>query len=57
MVEELDVTKMVYCPDVSNMMDCNDCIGCEYYHGMGDLDFTSKCGFEDGEKNEEGGEE
>ena len=35
------------------MVDCDDCCGCEYYRGMGDLEFTLKCGFEDNEKNEE----
>ena len=39
-MEELDVTKMVFCPDQQMVVDCNDCCGCEYYHGMGDLDFT-----------------
>ena len=52
-MEELDVTKMVYCPDQEIMVDCGDCCFCEYYHGMGDLDFTMKCGFVDKEKNEE----
>jgi len=52
-MEELDVTKMVYYPDQQEMVDCEDCCGCEYYHGMGDLDFTLKCGFEDDEKYEE----
>ena len=49
-MKELDVTKMVFCPDQQMMMDLDDCSGCEYYHGMGDLDFTLKCGFEDKEK-------
>ena len=49
-MKELDVTKMVFCPDQQMMMDLDDCGGCEYYHGMGDLDFPLKCGFEDKEK-------
>ena len=49
-MKELDVTKMVFCPNQQMMMDCDDCSGCEYYHGMGDIDFTLKCGFDDKEK-------
>jgi len=46
-VEEYDVTKMVMCPDQDIMVECADCTGCEFYHGMGDNDFTMKCGFPD----------
>ena len=51
MVEELDVTKMVMCPDQEMMVDAGDCAFCAYYHGMGDLEFTLICGFTDKEKN------
>jgi hypothetical protein len=53
MVKNLDVAKMVFCPDQEKSVECDECTGCPYYHGMGDLDFTLKCGFEDKEKNEE----
>jgi hypothetical protein len=52
-MEELDVMKMVWCPDQDELVDCEDCIGCDYYHGMGDLDFTLKCGFVDENEDEE----
>jgi hypothetical protein len=52
-MEELDVTKMVFCPDREMMVDCANCCGCDYYHGMGNMDFTMKCGFADNEKNGE----
>lgn len=55
MVELLDVTKMVFCPDENINVDCDDCVFCEYYHGMGDLDFTLKCGFKDKETYEDEG--
>ena len=50
-MEELDVIGKVSCPMVSDEVDIEDCAFCEYYIGMGDLDFTLKCGFEDGERN------
>lgn len=49
-MEELEVTKVVFCPDQQMMVEYNDCCGCEYYHGMGDNEYTMKCGFEDEEK-------
>lgn len=52
-MEELDVTKMVFCPDQDELVDCDDCCGCDYYHGMGDNEYTLKCGFEDGEELDE----
>ena len=52
-MKELDVTKMVYYPDQQMLVEYDDYLGCDHYHGMGDLDFALKCGFEDGEKNEE----
>jgi hypothetical protein len=52
-MEELDVTKMVFSPDQDELVDCDDCCGCDYYHGMGNNEYTLKCGFEDGGKNEE----
>ena len=55
-MEEIDVIKMVWCPDQDQNVESDGCIFCEFYHGMGTLDFTLKCGFEDNEKNEESNE-
>lgn len=52
-MKELDVIRKVTCPMENDEVDIEDCAFCEYYHGMGALDFALKCGFEDGEKNEE----
>ena len=54
MVKNLDVAKMVFCPDQDMLVDCEDCCGCDYCHGMSYNDFTLKCGFVDNEKNKEG---
>ena len=54
MTEQLDVTKRVSCPaDDNNMVNAEDCIFCEFYHGMGDLAFTLICGYMDHEKHDE----
>lgn len=55
-IEEYDVIEMVMCPDQEIMVDCSDCTGCDYYHGMGDNNFTLKCGFPDIKSSEECGE-
>ena len=51
-MEDLDVIRKVTCPMENDEVDIEDCAFCEHYIGMGDLEFTLKCGFEDNEKCE-----
>lgn len=48
MSEELDVYKMVTCPEDERLVSIDDeCAFCKFYNGMGDLNFTMNCGFPD----------
>lgn len=43
---ELNIIEVVYCPDLEENMDVNDCLGCDYYVKRID-EYTIECRFDE----------